>query len=102
MISDVATKRGCSIPISCYGSDTNAFSGAKGYNQIPGVDFTESFAPVVHDMTWRLFLTIALGNDEWEWSVVDIEVAFLYGKLEEEVYMEDEYEDDYYETEVDF
>ncbi len=34
MISDVATKRGCSIKISCYGSDTNPLRGAKQDNQI--------------------------------------------------------------------
>jgi hypothetical protein len=27
---------------------------ACGYSQITGVDFTESYAPVINDMTWRI------------------------------------------------
>ena len=28
-----------------------------GYSQIPGIDFTENFAPVVNDMMFRIALT---------------------------------------------
>ena len=59
---------------------------ALGYNQIPGVDFTDRFSPVVHDMTWRLLLTIFMGQDK-DWEQIDVETAFLYGDLEEPVYL---------------
>ena len=38
---------------------------ALGYTQIPGVDFTDKFSPVVHDVTLRtaLILWIVLGLD---------------------------------------
>jgi len=33
---------------------------ACGYSQIPGVDFTEDFAPVMHDVTWQILLVAML------------------------------------------
>ena len=59
---------------------------ACGYSQIPGVDFTESYAPVINDVSWRILLVAKMlwGLDA---KIVDVETAFLYGELEEEVYM---------------
>ncbi len=33
---------------------------ACGYTQIPGVDFTDAFSPVIHDTTWRILLICKL------------------------------------------
>ena len=41
---------------------------------------------MVTDTTFRCVLVIALVND-WNMEVVDIETAFLYGVLDEEIYM---------------
>ena len=60
---------------------------ALGYSQIPGVDFTDNFAPVVNDVTYRVILTRML-IEGWKSRIVDVETAFLYGDLEEEIYME--------------
>ena len=60
----------------------------KGYTQIPGTDFTESFSPVVHNITFCLLLIIYLQNDSWTIDSIDIETAFLYVKLDETLYME--------------
>ena len=59
---------------------------ACGYSQIPGVDFTESYAPVIHDVTWRILLIakMVLGLKA---KIIDVETAFLHGDLEEEIYM---------------
>ena len=59
---------------------------AKGYSQIPGKDFQENHAPVVHDTSFHLTLTqkIIYGLDSEQ---IDIETAFLYGDLEEDIYM---------------
>ena len=61
---------------------------SKGYTQITGIDFAESFAPVFHNITFCLFLIIYLQNDSWSIDSIDIETAFLYGKLDEPLYME--------------
>ena len=57
-----------------------------GYSQIPGVDHKDNFSPVVSNTTFRCVMVLALMNN-WEMEVVDIETAFLYGILEEEIFM---------------
>jgi hypothetical protein len=60
---------------------------ACGYSQVPGIDFNESFAPVLNDVNLRIMLIAKL---LWNMTctVVDIETAFLNGDLDEEIYME--------------
>ena len=59
---------------------------ACGYSQIPGVDFTDSFAPVINDVSWRILLIIKMLMKH-DAKIVDVETAFLFGDLDEEVYM---------------
>ena len=58
----------------------------KGYTQIPGVDFTESHSPVANDTTIRTVLAHA-ALESWVAEQIDVETAFLYGELEEEIYL---------------
>ena len=60
---------------------------AKGYSQRPGFDFKETFAPTVRYSTIRTILAIAALED-LELRSVDISHAYLNGKLEEEIYMQ--------------
>ena len=60
---------------------------AKGYEQEQGVDFNESFAPVVKIQSIRLLISIAV-NEGLEIHHIDISTAFLYGELTEEVYID--------------
>ena len=59
---------------------------ALGYSQIPGVDYTENFAPVVNDETFRIALVLQVLNN-LDSAQFDVETAFLYGDLDEEIYM---------------
>jgi hypothetical protein len=56
------------------------------YSQIPGVNFNESFAPVVNDVSFRIILSAKLLWD-LQASIMDVETAFLFGNLQEEIYM---------------
>ncbi|KAK3037795.1 hypothetical protein RJ639_030714 [Escallonia herrerae] len=60
---------------------------AKGFKQIPGVDFLETFSPVIKPATIRIVLTIALARN-WDIRQLDVKNAFLHGYLTEPVFME--------------
>lgn len=60
---------------------------AKGFSQVAGVDFYDTFAPVMRLGTLRLALALAAERD-LEVEVVDIKSAYLNGNLDEEIYME--------------
>lgn len=68
-------------------STSKARSGAKGFNQIEGVDFDEFFSSVAHEGSIRVFLALVNYLD-LECDQVDIIAAFLNGELEEIIFME--------------
>ncbi|KAI3790253.1 hypothetical protein L2E82_03169 [Cichorium intybus] len=60
---------------------------AKGYSQIPGIDFTDVFTPVVKHSSIRTLLSIVAMHN-YELEQLDVKTAFLHGELEEDIYME--------------
>lgn len=59
---------------------------AKGFSQKPGVDFHETFSPVLRYSTLRLLFSIAVKLD-LDIRHLDVTTAFLNGYLNETVYM---------------
>nr|GEU69754.1 putative ribonuclease H-like domain-containing protein [Tanacetum cinerariifolium] len=59
---------------------------AQGYTQEEGIDYDEVFAPVARIEAIRLFLAYASFKDFVVYQI-DVKSAFLYGKIEEEVYV---------------
>ncbi|KAK8948569.1 hypothetical protein KSP39_PZI005174 [Platanthera zijinensis] len=60
---------------------------AKGYSQIPGVDFNETYAPVVRMETIRILLIFVVQHNLPIYQL-DIKSAFLNGEIEEDIYVE--------------
>ena len=60
---------------------------AKGFSQVEGIDYDEIFSPVVWFETVQMMIVLAVLKD-WHISGFDVKTAFLYGELDEELYME--------------
>ncbi|GKB48508.1 retrovirus-related pol polyprotein from transposon TNT 1-94 [Tanacetum coccineum] len=63
---------------------------AKGYAQKEGIDFEKSFAPVARLEAVRLFIAYATHKSFTVYQM-DVKIAFLYGSLKEEVYVNQPY-----------
>jgi hypothetical protein len=60
---------------------------AKGFNQKEGIDYEETFSPVVRFDSLRCLLALAAHYD-WEIHHMDVKTAYLNGILDKEIYME--------------
>ena len=60
---------------------------ARGFSQIKGIDYDESFAPVARYSSIRSILALSTQMG-WRIHEMDVKTAFLNGIIEEEVYIE--------------
>jgi Reverse transcriptase (RNA-dependent DNA polymerase) len=57
-----------------------------GYIQVPGVNFNESFSPIINDVSFGVLLIMKLIQGLHA-IIIDVETAFLHCDLQEEIYM---------------
>ena len=67
----------------CY----KAWLVGKGYTQVQGIDYEETFSPVARYKSIRYLLAHATLQD-WEMEAMDVKLAYLHKMLEEEICME--------------
>ena len=60
---------------------------ARGFTQAHGIDYTETFSPVVRMNSIHVLLSLVV-NLNWSLHQLDVSNAFLYGDLTEQVFME--------------
>lgn len=59
---------------------------AKGFTQILGIDYKETFSPIVKAFSIRLILALATMH-QCPMHQLDVANAFLHGHLDEDLYM---------------
>eukprot|EP00253_Pinus_taeda_P003962 PITA_03962 len=59
---------------------------AKGYSQVPGIDFGDIFSPVAEVASIRLLLSVVTAFN-FEVEQMDVKTTFIHEDLEEEIYM---------------
>jgi hypothetical protein len=59
----------------------------RGFKQIEGIDYQETFAVIIRAESYRILLTIAILLG-WDIKQIDVDTAFLYGDIDTDIYME--------------
>ncbi len=60
---------------------------AKGFTQVFGVDFKETWSPVGRKASLKLLIWLVMQKG-WSWRQMDVDTAFLNSELKEEIYMQ--------------
>ena len=59
---------------------------AQGFMQKPGVDYNETYSPVMSSITFRYLISLVVQN-RLSLQLMDVVTAYLYGSLDSEIYM---------------
>ena len=60
---------------------------AKGFTQQFGVDYEFTYSPVMDSITFRFLIALAV-QEQLSFRLLDIVTAYLYGRMDKELYME--------------
>ena len=59
---------------------------AQGFSKRPGIDYDETYSPVMDMITFRFLISLVL-FEKLEMRLMDIVTAYLYGSLDSDIYM---------------
>jgi len=60
---------------------------AQGFTQVEGLDYDQTFAPIIKFPSFRTIIALAAEHD-WDIHQMDVKATYLNGKLKEEIFME--------------
>ena len=59
---------------------------AQGFSQRPGIDYDETYAPVMDAITFRYLISLVV-SEKLKMRLMDVVTAYLYGLLDNDIYM---------------
>ena len=59
---------------------------AQGFSQRPGIDYEETYSPVMDVITFRYLVSLVV-SEKQSIQLMDVVTAYLYGDLDTEIYM---------------
>ena len=59
---------------------------AQGFSQRPGIDYEETYSPIIDAITFRYFISLAV-SEGLDMHLMDVVTTYLYGSLDANVYM---------------
>ena len=59
---------------------------AQGFSQRPGIDYDETYAPVMDAITFRYLISLVV-SEKLKMRLMDVVTAYLYGLLDSDIYM---------------
>ena len=59
---------------------------AQGFSQRPGIDYDETYSPVMDIITFRYLISLSV-SEGLDMRLMDVITAYLYGMLENDIYM---------------
>ena len=59
---------------------------AQGFSQRPGIDYVETYSPVMDAITFRFLISLAV-SEELDMRLMDVITAYLYGSIDSDIHM---------------
>ena len=59
---------------------------AQGFSQRPGIDYEETYSPVMDAITFRFLISLAV-SEELDMRLIDVITAYLYGSIDSDIHM---------------
>ena len=58
---------------------------AQGFSQRPGIDYKETYSPVMDAITFRFLISLAI-SEELDMRLMDVITAYLYGSIDSDIH----------------
>ena len=59
---------------------------AQGFSQRPGIDYEETYSPVMDTITFRYLISL-LVSEKLDMRLMDVITTYLYGELDTDIYI---------------